>query len=173
MLKVKVSYFYNERCVYMVSQVGLGNSTCCMFSNPYLKDLENIVDGNNLFENMPPINNNGLQADTVTFNGQTKTAADPDGLTNCLTEKDTNVAITETGNRYKTTNKGKIFGGILGAIAPIATKLLTKGAMKFKPLAIACTALGLAGGAVGALVDSITNTRRAQAADENAVNQAQ
>ena len=44
--------------------------------------------------------------------------------------------------------------------------------MKFKPLAIACTALGLAGGAVGALVDSITNTKRAQAADENAAAQA-
>ena len=155
----------------MVSQVGLGNpTTCCMFQNPYLKDLENIVDGN-IFDNMPPINNN-LQADTVTFNGQTKTAAnDPDGLTNCLIEKDTNVATTETGNRYKTTNKGKIFGGILGAIAPIATKLLTKGTMKFKPLAIACTALGLAGSAAGALVDSITNTKRAQAADENTVAQ--
>ncbi len=153
----------------MVSQVGLGN-TPCMFTNPYLKDLENIVDGN-LFDNVPQMNN--LNADTVTFNEQTKTAAnDPDGLTNCLTEKDTNVATTETGNRYKTTNKGKFWGAILGTIAPVATKLLTKGAMKFKPLAIACSALGLAGLGAGALVDSITNTKRAQAADENAVNQA-
>lgn len=166
MLKVKVSYFYYERCESMVSQVGFNNtsvSSPAMFSNPYLKDLENLLDNGV----MPQMNNN-LTADTFSFSGNTP-ANDPDGITNCLTDKDTNVAVTEAGNRYKTTNKGKIGGAIIGALAPIVTKLLTNGAMRFKPLAIACTALGLAGAGVGALIDTITNTKRAQAADENAV----
>ena len=166
MLKVKVSYFYYERCASMVSQIGFGNTNFSptMFSNPYLKDLESIVDNGV----MPEINNN-LTTDTFSFSETPQAANNSDGITNCLIDKDKNVAFTETGNRYKKTNKGKVGGAIIGTLAPIATKLLTKGAMKFKPLAIACSALGLAGAGAGALVDTVTNTKRAQSADENTV----
>ncbi|MCM1339843.1 MAG: hypothetical protein NC191_09250 [Muribaculaceae bacterium] len=129
--------------------------------NPYLRNIEEALENRN---STNVFNNNALNYDTCSFSGAAK---DPNDVTNCLVEKDVNAATTESGNTYKKSNLGKILGGILGAAAPVVTRLITKTGFQFKPLAIACSALGLAGAGVGALIDSFTNSKRAEATDNN------
>ncbi len=161
MLKVKVSYFFIGRCEIMVSQINLDNSYATKICyNPYLRNLEELLENKNNAGLIQSQNN--LNCDTCSFSGGVK---DPNDITNCLVEKDPNAVTTEEGNTYKKTNTGKILGGIIGTAAPIVTRLITKAGFKFKPVAIACSALGLAGTAVGAVVDAFTNAKRAEAAD--------
>ena len=93
-------------------------------------------------------------------------------LKNCLLERDKNIVTTDKGNSYKKVNTGKILGSIVGIASPIVGALIKNKGLaglltnNWKTLAISCPALGLAGLAVGAIIDNITNTKKAQKADE-------
>lgn len=94
-------------------------------------------------------------------------------LMNRFDRSDINVAQTEQGNTYVKTNAYKKSGAVLGLLAPVAGKFvqLFKGGkfselFKMKQIAIACPVVGLAGLAVGSLIDSYVNSQRAKAADE-------
>lgn len=94
-------------------------------------------------------------------------------LINRFDRSDSNVAQTEQGNTYVKTNAYKKSGAVLGLLAPVAGKFvqLFKGGkfselFKMKQIAIACPVVGLAGLAVGSLIDSYVNSQRAKAADE-------
>lgn len=94
-------------------------------------------------------------------------------LMNRFDRSDCNTAQTVHGNTYEKTNAYKKSGAVLGLLAPIAGKLvqLFRGGkfselFKIKQIAIACPVVGLAGLAVGTLVDSYVNSQRAKAADE-------
>lgn len=127
--------------------------------------------------------------ETTTMNTQTQplqqveeTTNIPDGLTmpqnqNNIIKRfdrtDSNTAQTEKGNSYTKTDAFKKSGVVLGLLAPVAGKLiqLCKGGkfselFKFKQIAIACPVVGLAGLAIGSLIDSYVNSQRAKAADE-------
>jgi len=93
-------------------------------------------------------------------------------LAGYLTQRDKNVAYTESGNRYTKTGTGKVACGILGFLAPLGSKIvsLVKGGsfkelFKFKQLAVACPVLAAAGIGIGAVIDGFINSKRAQAAD--------
>lgn len=103
-----------------------------------------------------------------------------EGLKGALAEPTGNIALTENGNPYKKTNFWKKALATTGFLIPIAGRVnkLAKGGkfkelFKFKPLAIACPAIALAGFAIGALADACTNSKRAKAADEAALAQTQ
>jgi len=166
----------------MVSQVGFNSNT-----NNYLMGLNGLPAGGYqddfLANSIGITNNNTLQTDTVSFRGkqnpnETKMQNE---LTNCLLERDKDIAYTENGNGYKKTSTGKVLGTIGGFIAPIGMsllKLLTEGgglknALKLKQLAITCPALAAIGLGIGAFIDNIKNNNRAQTADAAATTQQQ
>lgn len=94
-------------------------------------------------------------------------------LENCLLARDKNLVTTENGNTYKKSGTNSIIGLTIGTLAPLLTNIVKNkgigGILKsWKTLAISCPALGLAGLAVGSIIDNIVNTKKAQKADEQA-----
>ena len=102
----------------------------------------------------------------------------PNGLENYLVQKEENVEVTENGNRYVKTNALKKVGLAAGVLTPLVTKtvkLFKGGSFKqlfnLKQLGIKMPLFALAGWASGAIADGFLNTKKAQAADENAATQ--
>lgn len=132
--------------------------------------------------NLSTEQNNSLTAKTpvLSFKGNdanpvNETRQEQNELDGYLVQKDKNVGYTESNNRYVKSNGYKKAGFVAGLLAPMTGKIvkLFKGGkfkelFRFKPLAIACPAVALAGLGIGALLDGHINSKRAKAADENA-----
>ena len=86
-------------------------------------------------------------------------------LNGCLAEpQGDDVDYTKSGNPYKKASFGKKSGAVLGFLAPIAS-LLISGSKEWKELFKTCPLLAIAGFGIGYLVDSCTESNRANAAD--------
>lgn len=92
-------------------------------------------------------------------------------LNGCLADaKDEDIDYTKSGNPYKKASFGKKSGAVLGFLAPIASSL-AKGSGNWKELLKTCPLFAIAGFGIGYLIDSCTESNRANAADA-ATNQA-
>jgi hypothetical protein len=92
-------------------------------------------------------------------------------MQNDLLAKDPNATTTESGNIYIKTNTGKKLLTTAGLLFPVihsGVKALSQGSKAFnwKQLAVKCPILALAGLGIGALIDSLINSSRANKADE-------
>lgn len=86
-------------------------------------------------------------------------------LNGCLAEpQGDDVNYTKSGNPYKKASFGKKSGAVLGFLAPIASHLIS-GSKEWKQLFKTCPLLAIAGFGIGYLVDSCTESNRANAAD--------
>ena len=86
-------------------------------------------------------------------------------LNGCLAEpQGDDVDYTKSGNPYKKASFGKKSGAVLGFLAPIASHLIS-GSKEWKQLFKTCPLLAIAGFGIGYLVDSCTESNRANAAD--------
>lgn len=89
-------------------------------------------------------------------------------LNGCLAEpQGDDVDYTKSGNPYKKASFGKKSGAVLGFLAPIASHLIS-GSKEWKQLFKTCPLLAIAGFGIGYLVDSCTESNRANAADATA-----
>lgn len=91
---------------------------------------------------------------------------------NELLAKNPNLRITEKGNVYEVSNSGKktgIFAGLVAGLGSGIVKLFKGGslakAFSLKSLAVKLPVLGIAGWAVGSLIDTISNSMKAKQAD--------
>ena len=86
-------------------------------------------------------------------------------LNGCLADtQGDDVDYTKSGNPYKKASFGKKSGAVLGFLAPIASHLIS-GSKEWKQLFKTCPLLAIAGFGIGYLVDSCTESNRANAAD--------
>lgn len=86
-------------------------------------------------------------------------------LNGCLAEpQGDDVDYTKSGNPYKKASFGKKSGAVLGFLAPIASHLIS-GSKEWKQLFKTCPLLAIAGFGIGYLVDSCTESNRANVAD--------
>lgn len=86
-------------------------------------------------------------------------------LNGCLADTQSDdVDYTKSGNPYKKASFGKKSGAVLGFLAPIASHLIS-GSKEWKQLFKTCPLLAIAGFGIGYLVDSCTESNRANAAD--------
>lgn len=109
------------------------------------------------------------QYDVANPQQQATTAQNPQftgsELNGCLADAQSDdVDYTKSGNPYKKASFGKKAGAVLGFLAPIAN-LLATGSKDWKQLFKTCPLLGIAGFGIGYLVDSCTESNRANAAD--------
>ena len=109
------------------------------------------------------------QYDVANPQQQTTSAQNPQftgrELNGCLADTQSDdVDYTKSGNPYKKASFGKKTGAVLGFLAPIAN-LLATGSKDWKQLFKTCPLLGIAGFGIGYLVDSCTESNRANAAD--------
>lgn len=104
---------------------------------------------------------NPQQQTTVTQNPQFTGSE----LNGCLADTQSDdVDYTKSGNPYKKASFGKKSGAVLGFLAPIASHLI-RGSKEWKQLFKTCPLLAIAGFGIGYLVDSCTESNRANAAD--------